>query len=323
MARSCDRESRVIIESKRYDAISPQERKRNPADRAPDTLLLQRGDPNPIKRHLSLYARRRLRRAILITKTPLPLISRKIAIKSLPEVPFKVDPKPAHRMLPKDFIIDAGPIIEMAHRVWRKHRDEMDRTGKYFLKFTQFMPAKEIREAVKAALQPNIIRLTADYLGGIPVLKDLNIWWTRPSARRTGAQNWHIDSIPDVRTLRFFVALTDIDEDNGPLTFLDADKSEDIVRDLGYLGGTIDASIIENRCGNFIERGIYKQGEAYCLDTARCLHCGSTNMKKDRLMLSISFSSYYVAEEIMDQSPWVVAPESLTGIEKMVLNLAH
>jgi hypothetical protein len=290
-------------------------------------LFLQRRDPNPIKKHLNLYARRRLRRALSIARDPLPLLRRKVAARSVRlaenarNIGVRIDPAKGYLTLPPGFIRDIEPVIEIAHRKWREYREKMASTNHYFLKFSMFMPKEEFAEAVNVALQRNVLRLTSDYIGSLPVLKDLNIWWTRPSSERTGAQNWHIDSIPDTHSLRFFVALTDIDKDNGPLNFLDAAKSKTIVEELGYLGGAIDAAFIERHFKSDIKVASYKQGEAVALDTARCLHCGSTNMKKDRLMLSISFSSYYLAEPFTDQKGWQPAVKDLNEVNRLVLNL--
>jgi hypothetical protein len=293
------------------------------ADQDYSALLLQSRDLHPLKKYLSLYTRRRLRRAISIARNPRPLFVRKLAArKLLPALSpdLRVEDRKGYIFLPDNFIQNIDPVIEMAYRAWDKYRERMAATDKYFLKFQSYVPAQDISSAVHIALQKNVLKLTSDYIGGVPVLKDLEIWWTRPSQARVGAQNFHLDSIPDTHSLRFFVALTDVDSDNGPLTFYPADRTEEIVKEMGYLGGAIDAGLLQRRCGDAIV-ATCKRGSAIALDTARCVHMGSTNMKKDRLMLSISFASIYMNEPLPSQERWLSANPDLDAINKLVLNL--
>src|SRR6185369_4696029 len=68
-------------------------------------LLLQKDDPHPIKRHLSLYARRRLRRAISIAKRPVPLLRRKFAARTslTSDLDMQVRPSDGYAVLPENF----------------------------------------------------------------------------------------------------------------------------------------------------------------------------------------------------------------------------
>ena len=286
-------------------------------------LLLQKDDPHPIKRHLSLYARRRLRRAISIAKRPVPLLRRKFAARTslTSDLDMQVRPSDGYAVLPENFIKDLAPVMELAHRKWAEHRERMAQANHYFLKFSHFMPLHEFGPVVNVALQDNVLKLASDYIGGIPVLKDLNIWWTRPSNVRTGAQNFHIDSIPDTRSLRIFVALTDIDLNNGPLTFLPASRTAEIVKEMGYLGGTINSDWVYRNCQQEMIVATCKRGQAVALDTDRCLHMGSTNMTKDRLVLSISFSSAYLNKKFQDQSAFAAAVTNRKDLAPLVLNL--
>jgi hypothetical protein len=231
-----------------------------------------------------------------------------------------VRPSDGYAVLPKDFIANLAPVIELAHRKWSEHRERMAQTNHYFLKFSQFMPLDEFGPVVNVAMQDNVLKLASDYIGGIPVLKDLNIWWTRPSKVRTGAQNFHLDSIPDTRSLRFFVALTDIDQNNGPLTLIPARRTAEVVKELGYLGGTIDAGWVYRNCQKDMIVATCKQGQAVACDTGRCLHMGSTNMTKDRLVLSISFSSAYVNEKVSDKSAFARVATTRKDLVPLVLN---
>jgi hypothetical protein len=288
-------------------------------------MLLQSRDKHPIKKHLSLFARRRLRRAVKISRDPLPWVSRKVAGLGLSagDAPkLHVRDADGYVLIPRDFIKGIDEIIAYSRRVWDRHRERMAGANNYFLKFSHFMDVAEFRDIVRTVLQEPVIKLTSDYLGGVPVLKDLNLWWTRPWPQVGGAQNYHIDSIPDTRSLRFLIGMTDVDDESGPLSLLPADKSAVLIRKLGYLGGVVDTDVITRECGKeSIVTAKGPAGAGIAIDTGRCLHFGSRDMKKDRLMLSISFSSCYLNEKFPDQRRWVASTDGLSKIEKMVLNI--
>lgn len=288
-------------------------------------MLLQSRDTHPIKKHLSLFARRRLRRAVKMSRDPLPWVSRKVAGLGLSAgtgPKLHVADAKGYALVPQGFIKDIDEIIRYSRRVWDRHRDLMAGTNKYFLKFSHFIDVADFRDIVRVVLQEPVLKLASDYLGGVPVLKDLNLWWTRPWPHVDGAQNYHIDSIPDTRSLRFLIGMTDIDDDSGPLSLLPADKSAALIRKLGYLGGVVDNEVIVREYGSeAIVSAKGPAGTGVAIDTGRCFHFGSRDMKKDRLMLSISFSSCYLNETFPDQKKWVASTEGLSKIEKMVLNI--
>jgi len=288
-------------------------------------MLLQSRDTHPVKRHLSLFARRRLRRAIRISRDPLPWVTRKLAASELSNVSTKgirVAPSQGFALIPRDFITDIDEIVVYANRVWNRNRALLASKNNYFLKFSHFIDIAEFRDIVRVALQPAVVKLAADYLSSVPVLKDINLWWTRPWPSIGGAQNFHIDSIPDTRSLRFLIGMTDIDDDSGPLSLLPASKSAKLIRKLGYLGGVVDPDMIARECGeNSLVVAKGPAGAGVALDTGRCFHFGSKHMHRDRLMLSISFSSWYLNEAFPDQSKFVANSQKLSKLDKLVLKI--
>ena len=63
--------------------------------------------------------------------------------------------------------------------------------------------------------RPDIIALTQEYLGCLPVVKDVNLWWSKYTGKISNTQNIHRD-YDDFKFLSFFILLTDVDETNGP-----------------------------------------------------------------------------------------------------------
>jgi hypothetical protein len=266
-----------------------------------------------------------LRKAVNISRDPFPWLARRLAayqlrLQGLP--PLRIDANSGYVLIPKNFIKNIDQIVDTSLRVWRKHRDRIAGEKNYFLKLSRYIDVAEFRDVVDATLQENVVKLAADYLGGIPILDKLDLWWTRPWNRPEGAQNYHLDSIPDTRSIRFLIAMTDIDEESGPLHFLPANKSAQLIRKIGYLGGVIGPEIIERELGSdAIMLATSPSGAGIAFDAGRCFHLGSRNMKRDRLVLSFSFCSWYVNEKVNDKSMWCRPTAQLTSLQKSVLNV--
>lgn len=75
---------------------------------------------------------------------------------------------------------------------------------------------------VDVATHPEVVAVVARHLGAIPTILEYAAWWSfaGPDAARE-SQLLHFD-FPDYRFCLLFLYLTDVDEDGGPHTFVDA-----------------------------------------------------------------------------------------------------
>jgi hypothetical protein len=266
--------------------------------------------------------RRAIRRAIAIAKRPGPLVVRKLAaiqfLSTAPR-PIKFDPKVGYCLIAPGVIQTVRKAAEAAERILAEHRELLSRDKSYMVKFTKHIDLGPVRDITDVAFDPSVLAIASDYLGGVPVLKDLSVWWSRPSEKAREAQLFHIDSIPDTRSLRYLINLTDVDAYNGPLHLLPANLSLDLIREMGYLGGVIHDDMILSRYGSAaLVRSIGPVGSGVALDTGRCFHYGSRNIRERRLMLSLSYSSCYL-QEPFDASKIARGRAPLSPLEKLVL----
>ena len=291
-------------------------------DEATD-LFTQSDSRNPFVRPMNLYVRRKLRRNLKLMTNLKPHFARKNAMAALNGIDpnLRIDPERGFVAIPPGFIAQIDKVAAMAREIWNENRAKLETEPGYFIKLDALLGRERLRFASEVLLQPELVKLAADYLGQIPILKDMNIWWTRPIPERIGAQNFHIDSIPDTRSLRYLISLTDVDEDCGPVHVIPADETERIVKKLGYLGGAISPRFLEQECApGSIEKMTGPVGTGVAIDTGRCFHFGSRAMQRDRLVLSISLSTYLLDEEIHNQLDWVEDPTDLTEYERMMLS---
>lgn len=158
-----------------------------------------------------------------------------------------------------------------------------------------------------------IIDLASRYFGSVPVLSSASLLWTPPNDSLEKSQLFHLDGEDD-RQLKLFLNVSDVMEDAGPLTFLPAKISAQVMRRLRYDHGRLTDSYIENAGGT----GSYVRitgpaGSGVVLDTSRCLHFGSRNNSVGRLILMFQYTSFY--------APKARAPNWASGIEQTGLVL--
>ena len=165
---------------------------------------------------------------------------------------------------------------------------------------SDLLAAKRYEDApafFELALSDELIQVAADYLGEIPVLSQPRLWWTKPTgpnARLGGTQMFHIGSRhrpPVLRQAKFLFNMNDVDEENGPFTFLSAEISDKIVAAVNYeLGEEVaDEEIYRYAKPGDTMRLIGPAGTGLFVDTCRCFHFGRRASTKERLMLMIQF----------------------------------
>jgi len=68
---------------------------------------------------------------------------------------------------------------------------------------------------LRLVTRPDIVALAQEYLGCLPVLKDVNLWWSKYTGETFNTQNIHRD-YDDFKFVAFFIYLSDVDDENGP-----------------------------------------------------------------------------------------------------------
>lgn len=145
-------------------------------------------------------------------------------------------------------------------------------------------------EIMRVATHEQLFGAVATYLGQVPWLVNLQVWWTPPNQTAMRSQLYHYDH-RDTRQAKIFINLNDVDETAGPLHFLSAASSEKVNRKIGYsqdeyTDEEIDGCVSKDE----VIRTVGPAGAGFIVDTARCLHYGSRGNVKDRLILMISYA---------------------------------
>ncbi len=149
-------------------------------------------------------------------------------------------------------------------------------------------------EVLRIANSPWILQLVQNVLGCVPTISEINCWWLRhdfdPEAAKVQhdfyvetPKNYHRD-IDDWSVLRYFVYLTDVDEQHGPHSYIQGSHN----RTLNHRRG-VDLDKVYRE---LYERRIDVTGPAGTgiLMDPFGLHRGTVPTAGDRLILAVSYS---------------------------------
>ncbi|MEK9877624.1 MAG: hypothetical protein VW684_13280, partial [Betaproteobacteria bacterium] len=162
------------------------------------------------------------------------------------------------------------------------------------------------------ALQERLVSVISKYLRAIPILTDIQLWWSSQNSTLTGSQQFHFDQ-EDLSTVRVFLNVSDVTERAGPLTYFDKQQSRTIRAKVPNWLRRIDDSLIRDLD---LEKDAATltgpPGTISIIDTAKCCHMGSRNNQEDRLVLMLHFTPFhsikegfsYLVADVLEDDRW-------------------
>ncbi|MBR0759532.1 phytanoyl-CoA dioxygenase family protein [Bradyrhizobium japonicum] len=146
---------------------------------------------------------------------------------------------------------------------------------------------------VRYALQPGVVNVVASALGEVPWLDYVMLSYSRHTGQAlASSQLWHRDH-DDVRVVKFYTYLTDVQEDaDGPFTFLSRQSTDRF----GY--PLLGSHFSDDEVFGKVPRQDVKVMKAprlvsFMIDTSRCLHMGSRIAPgHGRLMYTATFIAF-------------------------------
>jgi hypothetical protein len=144
-------------------------------------------------------------------------------------------------------------------------------------------------ELLDIALHEDLLRAATEYLGQVPRLQKIAVWWSPPNETLRGSQMFHYDPQCSLEP-KVFINLNDVTAASGPLHFFDADRSAQFNAEVGYARGRIPDEKVFSVCSPAdLHSTIGPAGAGVIVDTARCLHYGSRGNKEGRLVFMITY----------------------------------
>ena len=131
---------------------------------------------------------------------------------------------------------------------------------------------------LRFVLDEAVVAPIAAYLGVVPVLHVIDLWYSFHGLEApTSSQRWHLDS-GDTTQIKVWTHCSDVAQDSGPLTVIDAATSEEFAERIGYdfgKGHRVPDEAVEDLGDSAVTPLEGPAGTVHLVDTSRCFHFGS------------------------------------------------
>ena len=171
---------------------------------------------------------------------------------------------------------------------------------------TGLFPSKELRignPVVDFALSPEILRAVTNYLGSVPIITNIDFWYSVSTPDISNSQLYHCDYASD-KQVKLFLYASDVTVDDGPLVAIDAASSKRVRDIYKYKWGK---RLSDEQVEKVVPKGEHRvmhgaAGTLVFADTSSCFHYGSRVAQdgQDRKLCMIQYSpahSFVVREK--------------------------
>lgn len=184
---------------------------------------------------------------------------------------------------------------------------------------------------LKLALNKELVSIASHYLGFVPILSNINLWYSpNDGSIQKGSQLYHLDWA-DVKQCKLFIPLQEIDEETGPTTFLSAIESNKVVDAINYRlsekENRVEDDVVYSIANKSeVQSAVGKPGEIFFCDSCRCFHYGSRKALKPRFLLMIQYLSPFSFTHSLSykgKSKFSrLATPNCSELDKMILGVA-
>ena len=238
------------------------------------------------------------------------------------------------RIFAPDTFSEVVAINETALEVVSRLREEDLQTKKAQLKQNLLDMKSLTLESphLRLALRTDILESVSSYLGVVPVLSDVDVWYSIPAGETpANSQLYHCDA-NDITQIKIFIYANDVSGNSGPLTVIGADNSKLIREKVGYTYEGKRKRVKDEKVHEIIGDKdqhpiIGPKGTCAFVDTSRCFHFGSRVQAgaPSRIVTVLQYftpTSFVFAGNFRDKAPLRHLDDSkLTPLQKLVLGV--
>ena len=167
-------------------------------------------------------------------------------------------------------------------------------------------------KVLEFAVSRPVLELATRYLGRVPLLTAVSLWWNPPNSSLQQSQLFHCDG-EDARQLKFLFNVSEVTPESGPFTLIPAGMSEHLRTNQNIeAGNKVKDRVIENAGGmSECVTVTGPPGEGACVDACRLLHYGSRGNTKTRVMLMLRYNDHLAPN--VDIPNWHLRAGELNG----------
>jgi len=176
---------------------------------------------------------------------------------------------------------------------WFKQRSKSDSKG-YFFNVLEKDDILNYPELLEFALSDEVLSTIVPYYKMSPQLCSIGIYYSKISDDLLGSQNFHTDGT-DPHHVKCFINLSNIGHNDGPFTFIPADKTEELRKHNGGMlrsGGIEDQILLDQYEKEYRIALTGNAGMGGFVDTSRCLHYGSRCVDNPRLIFMFHYAIF-------------------------------
>ncbi len=264
------------------------------------------------------------------------IIARTAAAREIaPAAPFTIDRDRGFVVFPPDTFPEAREIVEVTADLGRNvdlNRPGLSKKARsgFMVPMIDSASLTLSSPLLRLALRPDVIAAVSAYLGMVPVIAYLNVYYSEAGADEArSSQLFHCDA-DATSQVKIFVLCSEVTRLNGPLTLLDARTSRTVRSRLGYhFGGKIKDRKLAGLVDASDHRPIIGAPGTVCfVDTTQCFHFGSRveSGTAPRLVAMIQYltpSSFMLPRDHRQGSPFRhLATANMPRIQRLVLGAA-
>jgi len=224
-----------------------------------------------------------------------------------------VAPDVGLRVVPPGTFASAAPLVARCRALLDSREARVAKKAQLISLLTP-QEIGQIPEFMDFCLDPAILAVASAYLGELPILGAVEFWYSRPiDAALSNSQLYHVD-LDDVRQLKVFLFVSDVDLESGPLTVLPAHVSARVSKALGYQPASGRVRVDDARIRPLLSPNdevvlTGTSGTIVFVDTSRALHFGSRVSSRERYVVMVQYLGLtnYMRNPFYAFEPWPFA----------------
>lgn len=206
----------------------------------------------------------------------------------------RIDPGLGYRLFAPDAFAELPRIVAAGQAVFDRHREEVTHSEafnkRYFFNILTPDDLAAHRVLIEFALSPAVVATVTPYLGHVPRLHSLGVFYSSVNDTVDGSQIFHVDG-DALAQVKCFVNIWDVGPGSGAFTFFPKSQTSRALRHGGLLKSMSDDDVakivpLEQRV---VVTG--PPGSGVFVDTSRCLHQGSRARERPRLVFQFQYVS--------------------------------
>ena len=189
---------------------------------------------------------------------------------------------------------EAAAVLDLCRTIYEERRHHVVRPSDtrakkkkagHFIELLTDADLIRYPQLIDFCLSPDVVAAVSGYLGTLPILRRVALLLSLPASTDEDSRLFHLDP-EDTRQIKIFVNASDVQQGQGPLTFLPADVSSTVInhirreerlggkRSLRYRRWMDDEVLTHCTRADLIEHA-GPAGAGVLVDTSRYLHFGS------------------------------------------------